>query len=253
MEKLGAGGFGRVWRARNRLDGVEYAVKAIKILPGDNVTKLLREVNTLSRMHHENIVRYYQARGALHLTGLREPVYPRLQPYASQAATVCTPGCNRMHPRLQPYVSQAWIDEVEVVSAAAQDAASVGQAGGGGGGAAGRSKPAMPGAGSQPGSQPGLLPPAAAFSNDVSYDIFERPSGRPSNQSDGDGWADGGWATSQGGGESSSEEEEDEDEDEEGEEASGPKVYVVTKSERKRTRGALRREERHISIEMHYH
>ena len=99
VEKLGAGGFGRVWRARNRLDGVEYAVKAIKILPGDNVTKLLREVNTLSRMHHENIVRYYQARGALHLTGLREPVYPMLQPYASQAATECIPGCNRMYPR----------------------------------------------------------------------------------------------------------------------------------------------------------
>ena len=142
-----------------------------------------------------------------------------------------------MHPRLQPYVSQAWIDEVEVVSAAAQDAASVGQAGGGGGGAAGRSKPAMPGAGSQPGSQPGLLPPAAAFSNDVSYDIFERPSGRPSNQSDGDGWADGGWATSQGGGESSSEEEEDEDEDEE--DYVGPQDYGWLESGSKWLRGRV--------------
>eukprot|EP00964_Phaeocystis_antarctica_P108526 scaffold73098_cov45-Phaeocystis_antarctica.AAC.2 len=32
---------------------------------------------------------------------------PRLQPYVSQAATVCAPGCNRMCPRLPPYVPQA--------------------------------------------------------------------------------------------------------------------------------------------------
>ena len=32
-----------------------------------------------------------------------------LQPYVSQAATLCIPGCNPMYPRLQPYVSQlAW-------------------------------------------------------------------------------------------------------------------------------------------------
>lgn len=59
--------------------------------------------------------------------------------------------------------------------------------------------------------------------------------------------------------------DEDEDEDEDGEEAaeeeegdgdgedSGPKVYVIAKSARKRTRGLLRGEEKHISIEMHYH
>ena len=32
------------------------------------------------------------------------PMYPKLQPYASQAATLCTPGCNPMYPRLQPHV-----------------------------------------------------------------------------------------------------------------------------------------------------
>ena len=58
---LGKGGYGRVWRVRNKLDGVEYAVKSIKINPRQDVSKLLREVNTLSRMHHEHIVRYYQA------------------------------------------------------------------------------------------------------------------------------------------------------------------------------------------------
>ena len=35
------------------------------------------------------------------------PTYPRLQPYVSQAATLCIPGCNPMYPRLQPYASQA--------------------------------------------------------------------------------------------------------------------------------------------------
>ena len=33
----------------------------VKIRNGQDVARLLREVNTLSRMHHENIVRYYQA------------------------------------------------------------------------------------------------------------------------------------------------------------------------------------------------
>ena len=35
------------------------------------------------------------------------PMSPRLQPYVSQAATLCIPGCNPMSPRLQPCVSQA--------------------------------------------------------------------------------------------------------------------------------------------------
>ena len=34
-------------------------------------------------------------------------MYPRLQPYVSEAATLCIPGCNPMCQRLQPYVSQA--------------------------------------------------------------------------------------------------------------------------------------------------
>ena len=58
---LGKGGFGRVYRARNKLDGIDYAVKVVHIMPGQDVAKILREVNALSRMHHENIVRYYNA------------------------------------------------------------------------------------------------------------------------------------------------------------------------------------------------
>ncbi|KAI9354577.1 kinase-like domain-containing protein [Zopfochytrium polystomum] len=59
---LGKGGFGSVAKARNRLDYRFYAVKKIRVDPKKGTTgKLLREVQTLSRLHHQNIVRYYQA------------------------------------------------------------------------------------------------------------------------------------------------------------------------------------------------
>lgn len=63
IELLGRGGFGEVWRARNRLDGRFYAIKKIP-LDYDNIQenrKILREVTTLARLHHEYVVRYYQA------------------------------------------------------------------------------------------------------------------------------------------------------------------------------------------------
>lgn len=49
--------------ATNRLDGRKYAIKKIKMSdqnPQMN-TKILREVATLSRLQHQNIVRYFQA------------------------------------------------------------------------------------------------------------------------------------------------------------------------------------------------
>ncbi|KAJ3061222.1 hypothetical protein HDU98_002860, partial [Podochytrium sp. JEL0797] len=62
VDFLGRGGFGSVVKARNRIDNRFYAVKKIKVdsKKGSGV-KLLREVQTLSRLHHQNIVRYYQA------------------------------------------------------------------------------------------------------------------------------------------------------------------------------------------------
>lgn len=63
-EQLGRGGFGFVYKARNRLDGLLYAIKVIPIAGSDTsarTRKILREVMTLSRLHHENIVRYFQA------------------------------------------------------------------------------------------------------------------------------------------------------------------------------------------------
>lgn len=61
IEFLGRGGFGEVVKARNILDGRYYAIKKIKLDPKDNATndKILREVTTLSRLHHQFVVRYF--------------------------------------------------------------------------------------------------------------------------------------------------------------------------------------------------
>ncbi len=58
---LGRGGFGKVVRARNKLDSQFYA---IKILKNDSLKKLediLREVALLAKLNHPSIVRYYNA------------------------------------------------------------------------------------------------------------------------------------------------------------------------------------------------
>lgn len=80
LQHLGKGGGGEVVKAINRLDRREYAIKKIFLEPeevprerGENISmaksklakmqneKLRREVVTISRMTHKNIVRYYQA------------------------------------------------------------------------------------------------------------------------------------------------------------------------------------------------
>ncbi|KYQ91316.1 putative protein serine/threonine kinase [Tieghemostelium lacteum] len=62
LELLGRGGFGQVVKVRNNLDGRFYAVKKIKLNSNQNQNKrILREVITLSRLHHQHVVRYYQA------------------------------------------------------------------------------------------------------------------------------------------------------------------------------------------------
>ncbi|KAI9344843.1 hypothetical protein DFJ73DRAFT_960902, partial [Zopfochytrium polystomum] len=58
---LGKGAFGKVWCARNRLDGVQYAVKTVRLRghrPGD-LEKILREVKVQARLSHANVVRYF--------------------------------------------------------------------------------------------------------------------------------------------------------------------------------------------------
>ncbi|KIX96759.1 uncharacterized protein Z520_07479 [Fonsecaea multimorphosa CBS 102226] len=58
---LGQGGYGKVVRARNKLDGQFYAVKEIKSESIKELENILREVALLAKLNHPNIVRYYNA------------------------------------------------------------------------------------------------------------------------------------------------------------------------------------------------
>ena len=66
LQYLAKGGFGCVYKCRNRLDNIEYAVKKIILkLHGQQsnilFTKILREVTTLAMLTHPNIVCYKTA------------------------------------------------------------------------------------------------------------------------------------------------------------------------------------------------
>lgn len=63
LEWLGRGGFGDVFKVRNRLDGCIYALKRILLNRSSRLLdrKIMREVKLLSRLNHENIVRYYHS------------------------------------------------------------------------------------------------------------------------------------------------------------------------------------------------
>lgn len=58
---LGKGGYGQVVKARNKLDGREYAVKQITQTSGAKLTEILSEVMLLSRLNHRFVVRYFTA------------------------------------------------------------------------------------------------------------------------------------------------------------------------------------------------
>ncbi len=61
ISKIGKGGFGEVMKVKNLLDGQVYAIKKIKLSQANKLStkKLMREVKLLSRLNHENVVRYY--------------------------------------------------------------------------------------------------------------------------------------------------------------------------------------------------
>lgn len=69
-QKLGRGGFGTVFKCRNRLDGHDYAIKKIRLSSDPRwqpqLAKVLREVKIMSLLDHPNIVRYYQVRCLRH-------------------------------------------------------------------------------------------------------------------------------------------------------------------------------------------
>jgi len=62
-ELLGAGGFGSVHRATNRLDKVAYAVKKVRMVLSSRalLLKILREATVLAKLSHPNIVAYKTA------------------------------------------------------------------------------------------------------------------------------------------------------------------------------------------------
>ncbi|XP_071963594.1 eIF-2-alpha kinase GCN2-like [Antedon mediterranea] len=63
MDLLGKGGFGSVMKVKNKLDSNFYAIKRIQLDPSKQelTRKITREVKLLSRLHHENVVRYYNS------------------------------------------------------------------------------------------------------------------------------------------------------------------------------------------------
>lgn len=61
--KLGKGGFASVFKARNKLDGIEYAIKKVRLRGGTKVRyeKIFREIKFLARLDHKNVIRYYSS------------------------------------------------------------------------------------------------------------------------------------------------------------------------------------------------
>lgn len=67
---LGKGGYGSVYHAKHKVDNQDYAVKKIPLSPRhfrewqdgrEGIGNILREIRTLARLEHANIVRYFNA------------------------------------------------------------------------------------------------------------------------------------------------------------------------------------------------
>ena len=71
LEIVGKGGYGKVFKAKHKLDGSLYAVKRIMVSPAkvakiqehgpEELESMLEEVRSLARFDHNNIVRYHNA------------------------------------------------------------------------------------------------------------------------------------------------------------------------------------------------
>ncbi|NXV81923.1 E2AK1 kinase, partial [Atlantisia rogersi] len=63
LARLGEGGYGKVYKVRNKLDGQFYAIKKINIKKATrrDCMKVLREVKVLAGLQHPNIVGYHTA------------------------------------------------------------------------------------------------------------------------------------------------------------------------------------------------
>lgn len=60
LHYLGQGAFGTAYRVKNRVDSHTYCLKSILISP-ENASEVLREVQVLSSLQSDNVVRYYTA------------------------------------------------------------------------------------------------------------------------------------------------------------------------------------------------
>jgi translation initiation factor 2-alpha kinase 4 len=60
LKELGSGGFGRVYLVKHKLDAQLYAMKVVRTKNSDT-EKILREVQVLSSIHSDHVVRYYSA------------------------------------------------------------------------------------------------------------------------------------------------------------------------------------------------
>lgn len=61
LRTLGRGAFGTAYQVRNRVDSQIYCLKGIRIQNGADKEHVLREVQVLSSLHSDNVVRYYSA------------------------------------------------------------------------------------------------------------------------------------------------------------------------------------------------
>ena len=63
IKLLATGGFGQVFRATNKMDGLDYAIKRVAFAAEgyskDSVQQVVREVHCLAACDHPNVVRYY--------------------------------------------------------------------------------------------------------------------------------------------------------------------------------------------------
>ena len=57
IDKVGQGGFGCVFKVKNKLDNKIYAIKIINV-NSENKDLVLREVKNLSNLENDNIIRY---------------------------------------------------------------------------------------------------------------------------------------------------------------------------------------------------
>ncbi|KAI8879857.1 kinase-like protein [Backusella circina FSU 941] len=58
---LGRGAFSSVWKAQNRLDDIEYAIKKVKLSEGDPYAVIFQEIKTWASLEHPYVIRYYSS------------------------------------------------------------------------------------------------------------------------------------------------------------------------------------------------